>query len=119
MKFRVDTERASNGPTPDRTIATIKVKLRTYTTFKADFADDAEFAEGGDIKRPGGLGIARVLYQMLESRGFKVSQPEQHGFYGWAFVVCDEDLVVWFHRRCCSSQSSVKKYRASNGQCLR
>jgi len=73
-----------------------KVELRTYTTFEADFPDDAEFVEGGDIRRPGGLGIARVLCQMLESRGFKVSEPEQHSFYGWAFDVCDEDLAVWF-----------------------
>ena len=74
----------------------IKVELRTYTTFEADFPDDAEFEEAGEIKRPGGLGIARVLCQMLQDRGFKVSEPEQHSFYGWAFVVRDEDLAFWF-----------------------
>jgi len=72
------------------------VELRTYTTFNADFPEDAEFEDGGDIKRPGGLGIARVLCQMLQGRGFKVSEPEQHSFYGWAFIVRVEDLAFWF-----------------------
>ena len=74
----------------------IKVELRTHTTFEADFPDDAEFVESRDIKRPGGLGIARVLCRMFQGRGFEVSEPEQHSFYGWAFVVSEEDLAVWF-----------------------
>ena len=72
------------------------MKLRTYTTFEADFPDDAEFTENGDIKHPGGLKIARVLGELLESRGLKVSAPKQHSFYGWAFVVRDHNYSFWF-----------------------
>lgn len=72
------------------------MELRTFTTFEADFPDDAEFAKSGDIKRPGGHNIALVLCEMLKRRGLKVANPQQHSFYGWAFFVSDDRLRFWF-----------------------
>jgi hypothetical protein len=72
------------------------VKLRAYLTFEADFPNDAEFAESGDIKRPGGLMIAQVLCKVFQRRTMIVSEPEQHSFYGWSFVVGDGGSTIWF-----------------------
>jgi hypothetical protein len=66
------------------------VELRTFVTFEADFPDDGEFTESGDVKRPGGLNIALALGEMLQRQGFELSKPQQHSFYGWEFTVSAE-----------------------------
>jgi len=72
------------------------MELRTFITFEADFPDDAKFTSGGDIERPGGFAIAEALCRMLRDCGLKVSNPEQHSFYGWAFIVSEKDTRIWF-----------------------
>lgn len=69
--------------------------LRTFACFEADFPDDGEFTAGGDIVRPGGRNVALALSEALRERGFAVTSPEQHSFYGWAFGVAGDDASIW------------------------
>jgi hypothetical protein len=48
--------------------------------------DDSEFAENGDISRPGGVNIAVALCELLADEGLFLHSPVQHSFYGWAFA---------------------------------
>ena len=72
------------------------MELRTFVTFEAEFPDDGKFTESGDIERPDGFAIAKVLAQMLRDRGLKVSAPKQYSYYGWAFIATDKDVRIWF-----------------------
>jgi hypothetical protein len=72
------------------------MELLTYATFDADFPEDAELAESDDLEHPGGRTIAQVLCEMLRGCGLKVSEPEQHSFYGWAFIASDDEFAFWF-----------------------
>jgi hypothetical protein len=60
--------------------------LRNFVTFVAAFDDDSEWTPSGDIGRPGGRAIAHAIYEALRERGYGLSDPVQHSFYGWAFA---------------------------------
>jgi hypothetical protein len=61
--------------------------MKNYVTFDADFPDDIQWTEAGDILVPAGQEVAEVISSALSQYGFACSSPEQHSYYGWAFEV--------------------------------
>ena len=69
--------------------------LRDHATFAADFPDDVEFDDRGNLFVPGGKHIASFLSSALAERGMCTSHPRQHSFYGWAFEITNLQTRVW------------------------
>ena len=61
--------------------------LRNFVTFEADFTDDTEWDDDENLVVPGGKNVATTIHGHLVKRGTACTEPEQHGFYGWAFEV--------------------------------
>lgn len=61
--------------------------MRSFATFKSGLPDDTEFTPSGDVEKPGGQSLARLIAARLAELGLVVSDPVQHSFYGWAFTV--------------------------------
>ena len=58
---------------------------RGFVTFDADFPDDSEWNEKGDLLVPRGRAIAEELRAELRLRGCSCTEVNQHSFYGWSF----------------------------------
>jgi hypothetical protein len=62
--------------------------------FSADFADDAEWNDEGDLIVPGGKAIATDLVRQLGKRGITAKQPIQHSYYAWLIEVLEGKIIV-------------------------
>ncbi len=69
---------------------------RTFVTFDTTFPDDPLFDEAGEMKVPGGRRVAELIVAALRSSGVKVTDPEQHSWYGWRFMLSTGDGVFRF-----------------------
>jgi hypothetical protein len=69
--------------------------MRTHVTFKADFPDDSQEDEGGDISVPAGRNVALALVDALRGDGLGCGDPEQHSHYGWSFEIQMSGLREW------------------------
>jgi hypothetical protein len=68
---------------------------RDFVTFTADFPDDAQWDERGDLLVPGGRAIAEALRENFQGRGLRCSEVCRHSSYGWAFDATSEKNKVW------------------------
>ena len=68
---------------------------RTYVTFNADFPDETVWDENDEIRIPGGKHIIDMIWGELGKSKFKITSPEQHSYYGWAFEIRDGDATMW------------------------
>ena len=51
--------------------------------------------ENGDIVVPGGENIMRAIYAGLATRGYRVSNFDQHSHYGWSFNLRGREGSFW------------------------
>ncbi len=58
---------------------------KNYVTFLADFPDDSEWTEAGDLVTPRGKVVAEAIAAKLAGESVECSQPKPYSFYGWAF----------------------------------
>lgn len=58
---------------------------RTYVSFEADFPDDGEWDDQGNVICPPGLAIAKSLQAAFKSESIDVGDPENHEDFGWEF----------------------------------
>ncbi len=63
------------------------MELRGFVTLVADFPDDAEWDNKGQLLVAGGRGITEYLSDQMEAAGLKCSKPKRHSFYGWVLEV--------------------------------
>jgi len=70
------------------------MRLTPFATFKSDFPDDS-IEDGGDIVVPSGQNIMRAICGCLGTRGYHVSNFEQHSFYGWSFDLRGTEGSFW------------------------
>lgn len=68
---------------------------RDFVTFDADFPDDAQWDERGNLLVPGGRAIAEAIKDKLQQVGVTCSDVVQHSFYGWAFYATFENSNIW------------------------
>lgn len=68
---------------------------RDLVTFDADFPDDAQWDEQGNLVVPGGQAIAEAIKSQLQEEGIFCSDVYQHSWYGWAFDVTFENTKAW------------------------
>ena len=68
---------------------------RELVTFAADFADDAQWDQKGNLLIPGGRAIAETIREKLQERGVYSSDVYQHSYYGWAFDAISENFKLW------------------------
>ena len=71
-----------------------KNEITDCAIFSADFADDAEWNEEGDLKVPGGKAIAAYLVEQLAKCGIEAKPPIQHSYYAWVFEVQEEKATI-------------------------
>ena len=69
---------------------------RGFVTFDADFPDDSEWNDNGDLLVPGGQAITKELRKGLEHRGCSCTEIDQHSFYGWSFDATHDCVTVFF-----------------------
>jgi hypothetical protein len=69
-------------------------EIRNFVTFNADFVDDAQWTDNGDLLVPGGRTIADALCFALQKIGCVVSPVSQQSFYGWTFDANIENLTL-------------------------
>ena len=69
--------------------------IHNYITFVADFPDDAEWDDSGDLLTPGGKEILNFINSSISKQGLKCSDVEKHRFYGWSFEVESKDGIIW------------------------
>lgn len=71
------------------------MERRNFVTFDADFPDDTQWNEYGDLLIPGGRIIAKAICEKLQERGVICSEVYQHSYYGWAFDANIDNFRVW------------------------
>jgi len=69
--------------------------IRNFVTFDAEFPDDSQWDEQGNLLIPGGKNIAEFFRRQLQEKGFSCSDTSQHSHYGWAFDAVSEKIQVW------------------------
>ena len=72
-----------------------RMRVTSFATFESAFPDDS-VEEGGEIVVPGGENILRAIYDCLATRGYRVSNFEQHSTYGWSFDLRGKEGSFWF-----------------------
>ena len=58
--------------------------MRFYFTFDADFPEDAEWNQDGDLIVPEGRAVIDAIKSGIISKGLAVAFVQQHSYYGWA-----------------------------------
>lgn len=77
----------SNGATP--------MNARNVVWFSADMPNDSVWDDQGTEIVPGGHAVAQSVASLLQARGIKCSEVEQHSSYGWAFDAILDDSKCW------------------------
>lgn len=71
------------------------MQQRTFVTFNAEFPEDWQWDEKGNLTVPGGHGIANAIIFAMRSAGLSATEPVQHSFYGWSFEFTLGGLTSW------------------------
>jgi hypothetical protein len=70
--------------------------MRTLVTFEATgFPDESQWTPNGSQLVPHGRSIASTIAGCLREAGLRVSDVEQHEYYGWCFDVLFPNAVEW------------------------
>ena len=70
--------------------------MRSLVTFEATgFPNEAKWTPTGSPLVPDGRPIAEALANALREKGFEVSAPQQHLFYGWCFEIAFQGGIEW------------------------
>ena len=69
--------------------------VRDFVTFDAEFPEDDEWDDEGNLLVPGGKAIAVVIRDQLNQRNFSCTEVVQHSFYGWSFHTRCESMTIW------------------------
>jgi hypothetical protein len=65
-----------------------------HLVFAADFPDDVQFSEVGDILVPAGREVAQAIVDLLERRECWCSEVTQRDYYAWEFRFRYRDTSV-------------------------
>lgn len=71
------------------------VKLRPNVWFKADFPDDALYAEDGNELQFAGQAVVQSVAEMLRARGYRVDEPENEHENGWSLNAYRQGQRFW------------------------
>ncbi len=69
-------------------------EIKTAIECVADFPDD-QLEKDGEIVRPGGMGVAEAIAQLLSQAGLSVSEPSLDFEHGWEFFAEVDGRRFW------------------------